>query len=146
MKKFAVASLIAAATIVASPVVMAASNNASSNASSNAAKTVSVKFAKGASSANYSGKIKGNKYDSYNFYAKKGQKLNVTLSGGNVEPYLFNKKLSESVNVGQYSPEVDSNGAYTLPYSGQYELRILQPRSQANQGKSPKYWLKITIR
>lgn len=93
---------------------MAATN---SNAhSSNTAKTVNVKFAKVANAANCPGKLEGSKYDSNTFYAKKGQKLTVKLSEGNVEPYLFNSKLSDSVNLGQYSPELDSNGAYTLPY------------------------------
>ena len=53
-----------------SPTVMAASSDA-------VAKTVDVQFKKGASSANYYGKLKGSKYDSYTFYAKKNQKLSV---------------------------------------------------------------------
>lgn len=28
--------------------------------------------------------------------------------------------------MGQYSPELDAKGNYTLPYSGEYELRVLQ--------------------
>lgn len=47
--------------------------------------------------------------------------------------------------MGQYSPELDAKGNYTLPYSGEYELRVLQPRSQARLGKTPKYNLKISI-
>ena len=109
------------------------------------AKTVDVQFKKGTSSANYYGKIKGNNYDSYTFYAKKNQKLSVKIAGGNVDPYLFHKNLADSVNVGEYAPEVDDQGYYTLPYSGKYELRILQPRSQASRGKTPAYWLEVSI-
>jgi len=47
--------------------------------------------------------------------------------------------------MGKYSPELDAEGSYTLPYSGEYELRILQPRSQARLGKTPKYYLQISI-
>ncbi|MGP5212020.1 PPC domain-containing protein [Psychrobacter alimentarius] len=109
------------------------------------AKTVDVQFKKGASSANYYGKLKGSKYDSYTFYAKKNQKLSVKTTGGNVDSYLFNKNLSDSVNVGEYSSELDNQGYYKLPYSGKYELRILQPRSQASKGKTPPYWLELSI-
>lgn len=144
MKKLTVAIMLGLTTLTASPLVMAATTT--TPATNNTAKTVKVNFAKGASSASYYGQLKGNTYDSYHFVAKKGQKINVNLTGGNVDAYLFNKNLADSVNMGKYSPELDKNGLYTLPYSGSYELRILQPRSQANQGKSPKYWLEIGIR
>ena len=145
MKKLSIATLLALSTLASVPMTtIAATTTASSQ--STTGKTVNVKFARGASAANYAGKITGTKYDVYKFVAKKGQKLKVKTSGGNVDTYLFHKSLADSVNVGQYSPEVDGNGAYTLPYSGTYELRVLQPRSQANQGKQPKYNLQIAIR
>ena len=150
MKKLTTAAVIALSAIMASPVIMACEEHTngqtSSHATSNTGKSVNVKFAKGASSANYSGQIKGTKYDTYTFTAKKGQKLKVKATGGNVDTYLFGKTIADSVNVGQYSPELDSNGAYTLPATGTYQLRVLQPRSQANQGKQPKYNLQIAIR
>lgn len=40
-----------------------------------AGKNVNVEFRKGHSSAQYSGEIKGYDYDTYTFYAKKGQKV-----------------------------------------------------------------------
>lgn len=91
------------------------------------------------------GKLKGVKYDSYTFYAKKNQKLSVKTTGGDVDTYLFNKNLSDSVNVGDYSSALEDQGYYMLPYSGKYELRILQPRSQASRGETPAYWLKVSI-
>lgn len=42
-----------------------------------AGKNVNVEFRKGHSSAQYSGEIKGYDYDTYTFYAKKGQKVHV---------------------------------------------------------------------
>ncbi|MGP4120735.1 pre-peptidase C-terminal domain-containing protein [Psychrobacter aquimaris] len=142
MKNLTTSILLALPILVVSPTVMAASASASADA---VAKAVDVQFKKGASSANYYGKLKGNKYDSYTFYAKKNQKLSVKIAGGNVDTYLFHKNLANSVNVGEYAPEVDDKGYYTLPYSGEYELRVLQPRSQASRGKKPVYWLEISI-
>lgn len=43
-------------------------------------KDVNVEFRKGHSSAQYSGEIKGYDYDTYNFYAHKGQKVHVSIS------------------------------------------------------------------
>ena len=114
-------------------------------ASTEARKNVTVHFAKGAYSANYYGRVEGYKYDVYNFYGKKGQKLRIELSGGNVDAYLFSSKLPDSVNLGLYSTDVDKTGAYTLPATGSYEIRVLQPRSQARQDKKPKYWLSLCI-
>lgn len=139
MKKITASLLIATSALVASPAVLAATTD-------NAAKTVNVQFKRGASSANYYGKVNGYKYHDYTFRARKGQKLKVGLSGGNVEPYLFHSKLSDSVNVGKNSPEVDANGAYVLPYDGTYTLRINQPRASARDGKTQQYWLSIAIR
>ncbi|OLF34673.1 hypothetical protein [Psychrobacter sp. Rd 27.2] len=100
MKNLTTSILLALPILVVSPTVMAAS--ASASASSDAvAKAVDVQFKKGASSANYYGKLKGNKYDSYTFYAKKNQKLSVKIAGGNVDTYLFHKNLANSVNVGE---------------------------------------------
>ena len=138
MKKLTASIVIATSALVASPVVLAATNNAE--------KTVNVQFQRGASSANYEGKLTGYKYHDYKFRARKGQKLTVGLTGGNVEPYLFHRNLSDSVNVDKNSPEVDANGAYVLPYSGRYTLRISQPRAFARDGKTQQYGLKIAIR
>ena len=111
------------------PAVLANDNN-------DIRKTVVVKFAKKAYSANYYGRLDGYKYDSYKFYAKKGQKLKVKLTGGNVETYLWGNQLKDSINLGKYSPELDDNGIYILPASGEYEIRVLQPRSQARKDKN----------
>ncbi|WP_230655851.1 hypothetical protein [Psychrobacter sp. I-STPA10] len=138
MKKLTASLLIAASTLVASPAVLAATAD-------NAAKTVNVQFKRGTSSAHYTGKVNGYKYHDYTFRARKGQKLQVKLSGGNVEPYLFHSKLSDSVNVGVNSPEL-TNGVYVLPYDGTYTLRINQPRASARDGKTQQYWLMIGIR
>ena len=137
--KLIAGALIALTLTIVSPVVLANDNN-------NIRKTIVVKFAKKAYSANYYGKIDGYKYDSYKFYAKKGQKLKVKLTGGNVEAYLWSNQLKDSINLGEYSPELDDKGIYILPASGEYEIRVLQPRSQARKDKKPQYWMSIDIK
>ena len=134
-----VGAFMALTLTMLSPAVLANDNN-------DIRKTVVVKFAKKAYSANYYGRIDGYKYDSYKFYAKKGQKLKVTLTGGNVETYLWGNQLKDSINLGEYSPELDDNGVYILPASGEYEIRVLQPRSQARKDKKPQYWMSINIK
>jgi hypothetical protein len=84
--KLLAGALIALTLTIVSPVVLANDNN-------DIRKTIVVKFAKKAYSANYYGRIDGYKYDSYKFYAKKGQKLKVKLTGGNVEAYLWGNQL-----------------------------------------------------
>lgn len=53
-----------------------------------AGKNVNVEFRKGHSSAQYSGEIKGYDYDTYTFYAKKGQKVHVSISNEGADTYL----------------------------------------------------------
>ena len=89
-----------------------------------AGKNVNVEFRKGHSSAQYSGEIKGYDYDTYTFYAKKGQKVHVSIS-----------------NEG-----ADSHGQYSLPASGKYELRVLQTRNDARKNKTKKYNVDIQIK
>jgi len=98
--KLLVGAFMALTLAMLSPAVLANDNN-------DIRKAVVVKFAKKAYSANYYGRIDGYKYDSYKFYAKKGQKLKVTLTGGNVETYLWGNQLKDSINLGEYSPELD---------------------------------------
>lgn len=99
-------------------------------------KPVEVNFAKGKNCSSYSGQISGNQYYLYHFIAKKSQRLKVKIDGGNVDAYLlFHNRLRDSVYMGKYSPELDAEESYTLPHSGEYELRIPQPRSQARLGK-----------
>ena len=80
-----------------------------------AGKNVNVEFRKGHSSAQYSGEIKGYDYDTYTFYAKKGQKVHVSISNEGADTYLFGPGIDDSVDLSRYSPELDSHGQYSLP-------------------------------
>ncbi|ELF83183.1 protein YcgK [Escherichia coli KTE43] len=94
-----------------------------------AGKNVNVEFRKGHSSAQYSGEIKGYDYDTYTFYAKKGQKVHVSISNEGADTYLFGPGIDDSVDLSRYSPELDSHGQYSLPASGKYELRVRKPET-----------------
>ena len=74
-----------------------------------AGKNVNVEFRKGHSSAQYSGEIKGYDYDTYTFYAKKGQKVHVSISNEGADTYLFGPGIDDSVDLSRYSPELDSH-------------------------------------
>lgn len=136
MKQLITAALIAGLTITSTATMAAADKPA---------KAVAVKFKAGASGATYHGKIKGYGYDQYSFYAKKGQRLKVVTTG-NVDSYLFNNRLADSVNLGEYSSDLDSHGDYILPYTGTYQVRVMQTRNAARKGKIPNYTLQLTIR
>ena len=136
MKQLMTAALIAGLTIT---------STASMAAADKPAKAVAVKFKAGASGATYHGKIKGYGYDQYSFYAKKGQRLKAVTTG-NVDSYLFNNRLANSVNLGEYSSDLDSHGDYILPYTGTYQVRVMQTRNAARKGKTPNYTLQLTIR
>ena len=105
-----------------------------------AGKNVNVEFRKGHSSAQYSGEIKGYDYDTYTFYAKKGQKVHVSISNEGADTYLFGPGIDDSVDLSRYSPE------YSLPASGKYELRVLQTRNDARKNKTKKYNVDIQIK
>ncbi len=68
-----------------------------------AGKNVNVEFRKGHSSAQYSGEIKGYDYDTYTFYAKKGQKVHVSISNEGADTYLFGPGIDDSVDLSRYS-------------------------------------------
>lgn len=94
-----------------------------------AGKNVNVEFSKGHSSAQYSGEIKGYDYDTYTFYAKKGQKVHVSISNEGADTYLFGPGINDSVDLSRYSPELDSHGQYSLPASGKYECECCKPET-----------------
>lgn len=74
-----------------------------------AGKNVNVEFRKGHSSAQYSGEIKGYDYDTYTFYAKKGQKVHVSISNEGADTYLFGPGIDDSVDY----PDIPQNSIVT---------------------------------
>lgn len=91
------------------------------------AKTVTVKFAKGKTESSYRGKISGYGYDVYRFSAKQGQRIKIDW--GNT-PDAIQGYLT-AVGHDDNLPMEDA----VLPYTGTYELRILQGRSGGREAK-----------
>ncbi len=91
------------------------------------AKTVTVKFAKGKTESSYRGKISGYGYDVYRFSAKQGQRIKIDW--GNT-PDAIQGYLT-AVGHDDNLPMEDA----VLPYTGTYELRILQGRSGGRSTK-----------
>lgn len=139
MKKSAIAfAFLTALSLTAAPVALAKNNGN---------KLVNVQFKKGSYSASYKGQVKGYNYNEYQFRAKAGQKLKVSLTGaGNLDALLVNNKLSDNIDLGTGSPDLNADGSYKLPYSGTYKVRVLQPRAGARNGKVQNYNLTISIR
>lgn len=80
-----------------------------------AGKNVNVEFRKGHSSAQYSGEIKGYDYDTYTFYAKKGQKVHVSISNEGADTYLFGPGIDDSVDLSRYSQNsIVTNNTHSL--------------------------------
>lgn len=75
-----------------------------------AGKNVNVEFRKGHSSAQYSGEIKGYDYDTYTFYAKKGQKVHVSISNEGADTYLFSGQESMILLI---YPDIPQNSIVT---------------------------------
>ena len=143
MKTSIVASITLSGLLTLSPAMAKTASTGSNYVNNN--QTTNVQFKKGASGATYSGKVTGYHYHDYTFYAKKGQRLHPHLVG-NVTPYLFSPKLSDSINLDRYSPDLDRNGDYILPYTGKYTIRIGQERAFARRGNTANYTLQIAIK
>ncbi len=64
-----------------------------------AGKNVNVEFRKGHSSAQYSGEIKGYDYDTYTFYAKKGQKVHVSISKEGANKQVISSQVDSLIKI-----------------------------------------------
>ncbi|KLT73189.1 hypothetical protein PL75_04625 [Neisseria arctica] len=104
-------------------------------------KTVNVQFKPGSSSATYKGKIKGYDFDSYRFYAKKGQTLNINWNNSNPNIDVSVRYLGQNK-----SDELLATSDQILPFTGPYEVRVLQTRNGARKNNNLRpYTVKISI-
>jgi hypothetical protein len=102
-----------------------------------------VKFARGATSATYTGKIVGYKYADYNLVAHAGQTMEVKAVSDNagLETVLFDRGMN---NVEGVPPSPD--WSVTLPDDGKYTIRVLLVRSAARKkGAHATYSLTISV-
>lgn len=109
-------------------------------------RTTQVQFQRGATEATYSGTVRGLAMHHYRFSARKGQVLNATLASPSADVeaiVLYIGRDGVAVN-----PVDDPLGLenQTLPYTGRYEVRVLQTRNGARKGGAGRpYTLKIAI-
>lgn len=98
-----------------------------------------IRFARGASSATVRGRVKGYQYVDYIIGARRGQTLKLNLNTtGSAEIVVF---TPSEENIGanglEYTGEIE--------YTGDYKIRILQPRASARRNNASNYTLRISI-
>ncbi|HEX8247746.1 MAG TPA: hypothetical protein VF599_06225 [Pyrinomonadaceae bacterium] len=99
-----------------------------------------VRFARGASSATLRGRIVGYKYVDYIIGARSGQTIKLKLqTTGSAEIVLFtpSDENVDGANGLEYTGEIES--------TGDYKIRILQPRAFARRNNASNYTLRISI-
>lgn len=106
-----------------------------------------VHFAKGASSTEVKGSIKG--YDSvqYTLSAKAGQQMTVKIAGSrnaNFNVFAPGDKPGEANALGSGSVGTQWSGA--LPASGSYTVQVYQMRASARRGELAPHTLTVEIR
>jgi hypothetical protein len=99
-----------------------------------------VRFARGASSATFRGRINGYRYVDYIVGARAGQTLRLKLqTTGSAEIVVFTPS-DENIDGGdglEYTGEIQ--------YTGDYKIRVLQPRAFARRNNASNYTLRISI-
>lgn len=104
-----------------------------------AGKTVEVKFPNGVTEATYRGSVRGDDFDRYTFYARKGQILNIDVSGSDINIMPSVRYLGKTDTMLETENQV-------LPYSGRYEIRVLQTRNGARKSSAARpYHVNIAI-
>ncbi|HOB66156.1 hypothetical protein [Ottowia sp.] len=109
-------------------------------------RTTQVQFQRGATEATYRGTLRGLAVHHYRFSARKGQVLNATLDSPSphVEAVVYYIGRG-GVAVNPVDDPLGLSGQ-TLPYSGRYEIRVLQTRNGARKGEAARpYALHIAI-
>jgi hypothetical protein len=102
-----------------------------------------VRFARGASSAQVSGTIKGYKYIDYVVGARAGQTLSLRITGSSAAQFAV--FMADGGNLGMDSAGV-AEWSGELPATEDYTIRVLMPRAQARRGETARYTLRIAIR
>ena len=100
-----------------------------------------VRFARGASSANVSGTIRGYLYHDYVVRASAGQTIAVSLDPNTKCVLTVFKPDGYNLDIG-----ADREFTSELPVSGDYEVRVLLMRSEARRKTVSSYKLTISIK
>lgn len=99
-----------------------------------------VRFPRGASSATVRGRIIGYKYVDYIVGVRAGQTLKLKLeTGGNAGFVVFDPSDENVIGADgiEYTGEIE--------FTGDYKIRILQPRAFARRNNASNYTLRISI-
>ena len=105
---------------------------------------ISVKFARGTSSATVRGSVSGYRYVDYRVGALGGQMMTVHLQSASrwAQFIVFDPAME---NVEGSNGDTDWTGE--LPLDGTYTVRVMLPRSEARRkGSMANYSLRISIR
>lgn len=99
-----------------------------------------VRFARGASTATVRGRIVGYKYVDYIIGVRAGQTLKLKLeTGGNIGFVVFDPSDENVIGADEteYTGEIE--------FTGDYKIRVLQPRASARRNNASNYTLRISI-
>ena len=109
-----------------------------------AIRTQTVQFAKGATSAQLRGSIKGNSSVDYKVDARAGQTLSVTMKPSNASSYFnINPPGSEvAMFVGSTN---GSEATVMLPTDGVYVVRVYLMRNAARRNETSNYTLTVGV-
>lgn len=100
-----------------------------------------VRFARGAKSATIRGRISGYKYVDYVIGVRRGQTISFVLArSGSAEAVLFTE-TEQNVPGGDGVLDYSGKAGYT----GDYKIRVLQPRAFARRNNASNYTLRISI-
>ena len=132
--RFRSASLLAGA-IAATVAVSAAAANREER----------VRFARGASSAELRGEVRGYDYVDYLIGARAGQRLSVSLTRASGNAFFLIRAPGSDDNLFDGSSAGDRFET-TLPKTGDYRVRVLMMRAFARRNERSAYRLRIAIR
>ncbi|MGZ8351236.1 MAG: hypothetical protein ACXWU2_14500 [Allosphingosinicella sp.] len=103
-----------------------------------------VAFARGASSAELRGVVRGYDYVDYLIGARAGQRMSVTLRRESGQAYFLVRAPGSGENLFDGSIDGDSF-VVTLPVSGDYRVRVLMMRAFARRDERSGYRLSVAI-
>lgn len=104
-----------------------------------------IQFAKGATSAHISGKIKGRQSVNYQFRAKAGQSVVVDFQPSNWSAY-FNVSPSGSQEAIFIGSSAGNHFEGVLPSDGVYKIDVYLYRNAARRNETAKYTLDVSIK
>ena len=104
-----------------------------------------VRFARGASSAELRGEVRGYDYIDYLVGARAGQRLSISLTRASGHAFFLVRAPGSDENLFDGSSSGDRFET-ALPKTGDYRVRVLMMRAFARRNERSTYRLRVTIR